>query len=179
MSGLTNLNHKWYNDTEYQNYAFEYTPGEEGQVTWFVGEEKTWTVDARAVGPNGNIGQRVVPTEPLAIVMNLGMSHSFAPIDDDISKTFPGIMRFDFVRIYQDPEHESVTCDPPGFETTEYIAKHPAAYQNVNKTLWCVLPFPSLSLTGHTNDPTLGLMLDTTGRKTPSCMGVRLLLNCL
>ena len=147
MSGLTNLNHKWYNDTEYQMYAFEYTPGEEGAVTWFVGTEKTWTVDARAVGPNGNVGQRVVPTEPMAIVMNLGMSTSFAPIDDAISKTFPGIMRFDYIRIYQDPEHESVTCDPPGFETTEYIEKHPVAYQNVNKTLWYVLPFCSIPMT--------------------------------
>lgn len=165
-------------------YAFEYTPGEEGQVTWFVGEEKTWTVDARAVGPNGNVGQRVVPTEPMAIVMNLGMSTSFAPIDDAISKTFPGIMRFDYVRIYQDPEHESVTCDPPGFETTEYIEKHPAAYQNVNKTLWYVLPsifFPQLLLFEFAMLTLLfpGLTLDTTGRKTPSCMGVKLPLNRL
>lgn len=138
MSGLTNLNNNWYNGKEYQTYAFEYTPGAEGQVTWFVGPEKTWTLDGQAIGPNGNIGQRVIPLEPLAIIMNLGMAWSFAPIDDDIKKSMPAYMRFDYIRIYQDPDHVSVTCDPPGFETTEYIATHPVAYQDVNVTSWYV-----------------------------------------
>ncbi|KAL2837281.1 beta-1,6 glucan synthetase [Aspergillus pseudoustus] len=136
MSGVTNLNNDWYNGKEYQTYAFEYTPGADGEVTWFVGPEKTWTLDSRAVGPNANIGQRVIPLEPLAIVMNLGMAWSFAPIDPAIEKHMPASMRFDYIRIYQDPDDISVTCDPPGYETTEYIAKHPVAYQNVNKTTW-------------------------------------------
>ncbi|KAL3458242.1 putative beta-1,6 glucan synthetase [Aspergillus heterothallicus] len=136
MSGVTNLNNDWYNGKEYQTYAFEYTPGADGQVTWFVGPEKTWTLDGRAIGPNGNVGQRVIPLEPLAIVMNLGMAWSFAPINTGIEKHMPAYMRFDYIRIYQDPDDVSVTCDPPGYETTEYIAKHPNAYQNVNKTTW-------------------------------------------
>ncbi|THC89742.1 hypothetical protein EYZ11_010807 [Aspergillus tanneri] len=136
MSGLTNLNNKWYNGTEYQTYAFEYSPGGDGSVTWFVGEDKTWTLDGRAIGPNGNIGQRMIPMEPLAIVMNLGMAESFAPINKSIRNLMPGYMRFDYIRIYQDPDNISVTCDPPGYETTEYIANHPNAYNNVNKTTW-------------------------------------------
>jgi hypothetical protein len=136
MSSVTNLNNDWYNGNEYQTYAFEYTPGADGQVTWFVGPEKTWTLDGRAIGPNGNVGQRVIPLEPLAIVMNLGMAWSFAPIQPGIEKHMPAYMRFDYIRIYQDPDEVSVTCDPPGYETTEYIAKHPNAYRNVNKTTW-------------------------------------------
>ncbi|RDW90445.1 SKN1/KRE6 family beta-glucan synthesis-associated protein [Aspergillus mulundensis] len=134
MSGLTNLNNDWYNGKAYQTYAFEYTPGIQGSVTWFVGPEKTWTLDGRAIGPNGNVGQRVIPLEPLAVVMNLGMAWNFAPIDDDIKKQIPAYMRFDYIRIYQDPDEVSVTCDPPGWETTGYIEEHPRAYTNYNKT---------------------------------------------
>lgn len=143
MSGLTNLNNKWYNGTEYQVYAFEYTPGAQGEITWFVGADKTWTLDARAIGPNGNIGQRMIPLEPMAVVMNLGMAYNFAAINDTIKDYMPGIMRFDYIRIYQDPHNVSVTCDPPGYETTEYISKHPKAYRNANATTWyvCSLTF--------------------------------------
>ncbi|KAL4779226.1 beta-1,6 glucan synthetase [Aspergillus varians] len=136
MSGVTNLNNKWYDGKEYQVYAFEYTPGATGNVTWFVGQDKTWTLDGRSIGPNGNVGQRMIPLEPLAIVMNLGMAYSFAPVDDVIIQHMPGYLRFDYIRIYQDPDHVSVTCDPPGYETTEYIADHPVAYNNINKTTW-------------------------------------------
>ncbi|KAI9042891.1 SKN1/KRE6 family beta-glucan synthesis-associated protein [Aspergillus affinis] len=136
MSGLTNLNNDWYNGSAYQSYAFEYTPGAEGNVTWFVGADKTWTLDGRAIGPNGNIGQRTIPMEPLAVVMNLGMALSFAAINDSIKSYMPGYMRFDYIRIYQDPDEVSVTCDPPGYETTDYIKEHPNAYNNVNKTTW-------------------------------------------
>ncbi|KAL5003473.1 beta-glucan synthesis-associated protein-domain-containing protein [Aspergillus recurvatus] len=136
MSGITNLNNDWYNGKAYQTYAFEYTPGIHGNVTWFVGSDKTWTLDGRAIGPNGNVGQRVIPLEPLAVVMNLGMAWNFAPIDDNIQKHTPAYMRFDYVRIYQDPDAVSVTCDPEGWETTEYIEKHPKAYMDFNKTSW-------------------------------------------
>lgn len=138
VSGLTNLNHRWYNGTEFQTYSFEYTPGEKGDVTWFVGAEKTWTLDARAIGPNGNIGQRTIPLEPLALIMNMGMADNFAPQNKSIIDYMPAILRFDYVRIYQDPDDESVTCDPPGYETTKYIEKHRKAYDNVNFTTWYV-----------------------------------------
>lgn len=136
MSGISNLNNDWYDGKQYQVYAFEYTPGATGDVTWYIGEDKTWTLDGRAIGANGNIGQRTIPMEPLAIIMNLGMGDSFAPVNASIVDLMPAKMRFDYIRIYQDPDHVSVTCDPPGYETTDYIAKHPKAYQNFNKTTW-------------------------------------------
>lgn len=138
MSGLSNLNNDWYDGKAYQIYAFEYEPGPQGAVTWFVGEDKTWTLDARAVRPNGNVGQRVIPVEPMSIIMNLGMGQSFAPINKTIHELMPAYMRFDYIRIYQDPDNDNhtVTCDPPGRETTEYIKKHETAYTNINVTSW-------------------------------------------
>jgi beta-glucanase (GH16 family) len=140
MSGVTNLNNEWYNGNQYQTYGFEYTPGSQGQIHWFVGEDSTWMMDARSIRPNGNVGQRVVPMEPMALVMNFGMSNSFALLNyTGIAPLLPATMRFDYVRIYQSSGSESVTCDPPGMETTSYIAQHSAAYNNPNLTLWYVV----------------------------------------
>lgn len=143
LSGVSNLNNQWYNGNGYQTYAFEYVPGAEGHINWFVGHEKTWMMDGRSVRPNGNIGQRIIPAEPMALVMNFGMSSSFALLNfTGLGPLMPATMRFDYVRIYQDPASaSSITCDPPGMETTGYIADHLDAYNNPNKTLWYVLLF--------------------------------------
>lgn len=138
MSGLSNLNNIWYDGKAYQIYAFEYTPGVTGNITWFIGQDKTWLLDGRAIGPNGNIGQRIIPEEPMSIIVNLGMATNFAPNDPLIETTIPGIMRVDYIRIYQDEGAVSVTCDPEGYETTLYISKHMKAYTNFNLTTWYV-----------------------------------------
>ena len=79
----------------------------------------------------------------MSLVMNFGMSTGFAPVDlVNLAPLMPAVMRFDYVRIYQDPSAptpQSVTCDPPGMETTSYIAKHLEAYTNTNKTHWYVV----------------------------------------
>ena len=138
MSGLSNLNSRWYNGTEYQKFAFEYHPGDKGNVTWFIGADKTWTMDARSIGPNGNIGQRMIPLEPMSMVLNLGMADNFAPQNHSIREFMPAYLRVDYVRIYQDPDDDdsTITCDPPGWETTKYIEDHPKAYMNHNLTSW-------------------------------------------
>jgi len=137
ISGLTNLNNNWYDGKQYQKYAFEYETGKDGYITWYVGDDKTWTMDARASGPNGNIGARVIPEEPLSLIANFGMSNSFAFINlDGISKQLPATMRIDYIRIYQDEGKEMMTCDPEGYPTTDYIKKHPRAYNNPNLTHW-------------------------------------------
>lgn len=137
ISGVTNLNNDWYNGNGYQTYAFEYEPGDTGYSTWFVGTEQTWKLDSRSLGPNGNIGQRIIPAEPMAIVMNFGMSNGFAQLNlTGLGALMPATMRFDYVRIYQDEDNEIVTCDPPGYPTTSYIAAHPEPYNNPNLTSW-------------------------------------------
>ena len=137
ISGVTNLNNDWYNGNGYQTYSFEYEPGDTGYSTWFVGTEQTWKLDYRSLGPNGNIGQRIIPAEPMAIVMNFGMSNGFAQLNlTGLGPLMPATMRFDYVRIYQDEENELITCDPPGYPTTKYIATHPEPYNNPNLTSW-------------------------------------------
>lgn len=136
ISGLTNLNNDWYDGKQYQTYAFEYKTGGDGFITWYVGDAETWTMDARASGPNGNIGTRVIPEEPLTIIANFGMSNSFAAIDlEGITAQLPATMRIDYIRIYQGEDGE-LTCDPEGYPTTEYIKQHPEPYTNPNFTDW-------------------------------------------
>ena len=136
VSALSNLNNDWYNGNAYQTFAFEYNPGSSGDITWFVGENPTWRVQSEALGPNGNIGQRTIPEEPMAIVMNFGMSPGFSSLNlTGLAPLMPATMRFDYVRIYQDGDGE-MTCDPSGYETTPYINEHIDVYTNPNLTGW-------------------------------------------
>ncbi|KAJ4365422.1 beta-glucan synthesis-associated protein [Ascochyta clinopodiicola] len=137
ISGLTNLNTDWYDGKQYQKYAFEYKTGGNGFITWYVGDDKVWTMKAAATRATGNIGTRTIPEEPLAIIANFGMSNSFAAIDfKQIDAMMPATMRIDYIRIYQPEGSESITCDPEGYPTTQYIKNHPDAYQNPNHTDW-------------------------------------------
>jgi beta-glucan synthesis-associated protein KRE6 len=96
-------------------------------------------VDARAVRPNGNVGQRMLPNEPMAMVFNLGLSNSFVQINwTGIGEQLPATMRFDYVRLYQEPNSQSVTCDPENYPTTSYIKQFSKAYQDQNVTSWYV-----------------------------------------
>ncbi|KAF7884110.1 uncharacterized protein EAF01_011533 [Botrytis porri] len=137
ISGTTLLNNNWYDGLQYQKYAFEYTPGvsSTGKIAWFVGDEQTFMMDGRAIGQNGNVAQRLVSEEPMSVILNLGISGAWSQILlGDLR--FPTTMHVDYVRIYQREGKESVTCDPEGWETTEYIEKHPVAYRNANLTAW-------------------------------------------
>ncbi|KAF7936639.1 uncharacterized protein EAE97_008005 [Botrytis byssoidea] len=137
ISGTTLLNNDWYDGLQYQKYAFEYTPGvsSTGKIAWFVGDDQTFMMDGRAIGQNGNVAQRLVSEEPMSVILNLGISGSWSQILlGDLR--FPTTMHVDYVRIYQREGMESVTCDPEGWETTEYIEKHPVAYRNANLTAW-------------------------------------------
>ncbi|KAK5135686.1 hypothetical protein LTR08_004987 [Meristemomyces frigidus] len=137
VSTTTMLNNQWYDGVEFQKYAYEYVPGSEATsfVAWTVGDDEMMKFDARALGPNGNIGQRPISEEPMSMILNLGFSHSWVDVDFANLK-FPTVLRVDYVRWYQKEGEEMVTCDPPGYETTEYIANHPEAYQNPNLTHW-------------------------------------------
>ncbi len=139
VSAVTTLNNEWYDGNAYQTYGFDYVPGPEGQVAWYVGPDRTWTVTGQSMGPNGNIGQRTIPEEPMTVIINFGMSPSFSAINwTAIGQLLPATMRIDYIRIYQDDDGE-LTCDPEGYPTTQYIADHPEAYNNPNKTHWYVM----------------------------------------
>jgi beta-glucan synthesis-associated protein KRE6 len=138
LSATTYVNNNWYDGKQYQKYAFEYRPGtgSDAYIAWYVGEDMTWMLNGNAIGPNGNIGARQISEEPMALVLNLGFSTAWTFIDyEALATAFPTFMRVDYVRWYQPKGNHSVTCDPPGYETTEYIKAHANAYSNPNLTV--------------------------------------------
>lgn len=137
VSTTSMLNNNWYDGQQYQKYAYEYRPGgaSSSYLAWFIGDGEMMQFDARAIGPNGNVGQRLISEEPMAMVLNLGFSHNWVDIDFAVLK-FPAVMQIDYVRWYQPADAQMVTCDPPGYETTDYIREHPEPYNNVNLTHW-------------------------------------------
>ncbi|CAG8504755.1 9443_t:CDS:2, partial [Dentiscutata heterogama] len=72
-SSLTTVNSEIYNDCAYEKYAFEYEPGSDGYISWFIGDQLTWGMNASAVGPNkmNGIGQRIISEEPMAFRKNI------------------------------------------------------------------------------------------------------------
>jgi hypothetical protein len=98
----------------------------------------------------------MIPLEPMSVVFNLGMADNFAPQNHSIKEYMPAYLRVDYIRIYQDPDEESITCDPPGYETTGYIKEHEKAYKDANLTTWYVCPYLSQSPNIHSSH---GLLL--------------------
>lgn len=111
-----------------------------GFVTWYVDGKATWTATGATVPPSTamQISQRIVPVEPMAIVMNLGMSKGFQTVDldPDTGVAFPAQMKFDYVRVYQQKGKEQMSCDPPDYPTADYINNHIDVYNNPNLTTW-------------------------------------------
>jgi beta-glucanase (GH16 family) len=136
ISATTNLNRDWFDGIQYQRYSFEYVPGEgeKAFISWKIGDQTMWMMDGRAIGPNGNIAARQISEEPMSLILNLGYSKSWTWVDE-AHLVFPAVMRVDYVRWYQKKGETMVTCDPPGFETTQYIKDHINAYSNPNLTV--------------------------------------------
>lgn len=140
FSAVSTLNTTWYefgkNAGNFQEYGFEYlNDNDDGYITWYVGQNAVFTVQAYAMGPNGNVGFRRISKEPMSIIMNCGLSNSWAYIDW-ASFRFPMHMLVDYVRVYQPADQIDMTCDPQGYPTFDYINAHPSAYMNVNATSW-------------------------------------------
>ncbi|KIM28936.1 glycoside hydrolase family 16 protein [Serendipita vermifera MAFF 305830] len=140
-SALTYVKHENYVGTSggYGTYGFEYNPsrGNDGYITWSVDGEKTWTVTTASVGPNeiSQVSQRLIPEEPMYVIINFGMSPGFQ--GQDFSKlVFPNVMKVDYVRVYQKAGHEDWSCSPDHHPTQDYIDSHAVAYSNPNLTTW-------------------------------------------
>jgi len=111
---------------------------ENGFITWMVNGNPSHRVAADAMGPDPDgtgVGRRLIPEEPMSLILNLGISESWQKIDHS-TLTFPTEMLVDYVRIYQRKGHENVGCSPDGYPTEEYINNHPEAYNNPNLTTW-------------------------------------------
>ncbi|ODN76413.1 glucosidase [Cryptococcus wingfieldii CBS 7118] len=110
---------------------------EDGYITWYSDNKTSWTLYGGTLAPNNKteIGQRMVPEEPLALIFNLHMSYNFQAVDLD-HLVWPNYHRIDYIRVYQKPDRISVTCNPDDYPTAEYIENHLNAYSNPNLTTW-------------------------------------------
>ncbi|SMN17938.1 similar to Saccharomyces cerevisiae YGR143W SKN1 Protein involved in sphingolipid biosynthesis [Maudiozyma saulgeensis] len=155
VSAVSTLNTTWYEfgqDAGYfQTFGIEYLNDDtDGYCRWFVGDNPTFTIYANALHPNGNIGWRRISKEPMSIIMNLGISNNWAYIDWRMI-FFPVKMSVDYVRLYQPSDAVSVTCDPEGYPTYDYIEDHLNIYSNPNLTSWSAggYTYPKNQLTGN------------------------------
>ncbi|KAJ8095798.1 hypothetical protein PM082_022905 [Marasmius tenuissimus] len=128
----------------YVTYGFEYwadpNARDDGFITWQVDGKPSFEVRASAVladrGPEGSqVGRRIVPEEPMSLIMNLGISHNWGNIDYS-TLIFPAEMMFDYVRIYQREGHENIGCDPKDYPTMDYIQRHLDQYMDWEKQEW-------------------------------------------
>lgn len=173
ISATTNLNKNWFDGQQYQRYSFEYAPGEgkDAFISWKVGDQTMFMMDGRAIGPNGNIQARQVSEEPMSLILNLGISNAWTWIDWEHMK-FPAVMRVDYVRWYQKKGEENlVTCDPPGFETTQYIKDHINAYTNPNFTVRLSL-IRTIQVVNALIKNSNGIRQDTSGPNTNSIVTI-------
>ncbi|KAG9315728.1 glycoside hydrolase family 16 protein [Chiua virens] len=144
-----------YNGQNYATYGFEYwsNPNDRssGYVTWYSQSAQTWKVTSASIGADSTmeISNRLIPEEPMYIILNLGMSPSFQGANFG-ALTFPSAMYVDYVRLYQrEGIQNALTCDPPGYPTANYINSHLNTYTNPNITTWAQggYSFPSNRLT--------------------------------
>lgn len=83
-SGVVETKRTVYEDSgaEFDTWGFEYKPGgdPDSYVTWMNGNDPMWRLNTVAIGPNTatEIGQRLIPPEPMYILLNLGISSSFS-----------------------------------------------------------------------------------------------------
>ncbi|KAK0543449.1 beta-glucan synthesis-associated protein [Tilletia horrida] len=129
-SGLTQVPDDGFelNGERYIKYGVEYQPDWDGNgnafVTWYVDDKPSWTVFGSALGPRPeqDIGQRLIPVEPMSIIMNLGMAPGFQPVrfSGQNQLKIPTSMKVDYVRLYQpDGQASLITCDPADHPTLE------------------------------------------------------------
>ncbi|KAG7095496.1 hypothetical protein E1B28_006235 [Marasmius oreades] len=147
VSGLTKVPADGYQgvpNQRYVTYGFEYwsdiNDRDNGHITWQIDGKQSVTLRPGVVGPDtgaggSQVGQRLVPEEPMAMVLNLGISQNWQNIRLNTLK-FPAEMAFDYVRIYQRKGQQNIGCNPKDYPTTDYISRHLDQYSDSNKTLW-------------------------------------------
>jgi beta-glucanase (GH16 family) len=150
VSGLTQLPSDIFEGSgqEFHTFGFEYFANpqsrSEGFITWQMDGQPTIRMGPNAVGPDqgsdgSGVGARLIPEEPMSIIINLGMSPNWQTIDLS-TMTFPSEMLVDYVRVYQRAGQTNIGCDPPDYPTADYINSHYEAYSNPQLLSWSTGP---------------------------------------
>ncbi|KAJ7644331.1 glycoside hydrolase family 16 protein [Roridomyces roridus] len=153
LSALTYIPDNVYSGQDFGVYGIEYWSDpdnrEDGYITWVSNGQKSWSINADAAGPDSGAGisQRIIPEEPMSIILNLGMS--------------PGFQRQDFMHMTFPEQDAHRLC--AGVPARRYINDHINAYTNPNLTIWsdAGYQFPKNSLwDGYLYDLTIIRIMD-------------------
>ncbi|KAI6103091.1 glycoside hydrolase family 16 protein [Pisolithus croceorrhizus] len=154
LSAVSYINSQNYAGQGYATYGFEWwsNPSDRpsGYITWYSESAQTWKITPNSIEADSTvqISDRLIPEEPMYIVLNLGMAPSFQE-QDFMHLQFPTTMYVDYVRVYQrEGLQNAIGCDPPGYPTANYINAHLNAYSDPNITTWAQggYQFPSNKL---------------------------------
>ncbi|KAN0063939.1 beta-glucan synthesis-associated protein [Thecaphora frezii] len=140
VSGLSDVPAYAYDmepNARFTTFGLEWEPdwdgtGEGAYVTWYIDGKATWSVYGKSIGPvpELDIGQRLIPREPMSLIMNVAMAYNFQPPNFN-ELEYPGVMKIDYVRVYQiDGREDKVSCDPPDYPTKKYIEAHADLYDD-------------------------------------------------
>ncbi|KAH8827210.1 glycoside hydrolase family 16 protein [Flagelloscypha sp. PMI_526] len=146
-SVLTLVDPVFYEGYSYTTYGYEWYSNpshrDQGFITWYSGGKPSWHISSSAVAANPitQVNNRLIPEEPMYLILNLGMSNFFQKVDFNNLK-LPVQMFVDYVRVYQRKGTKNgMTCDPPDYPTKDYINNHLVAYTNPNLTTWASANF--------------------------------------
>ncbi|KAG6813578.1 hypothetical protein H0H92_009622 [Tricholoma furcatifolium] len=142
VSAVSFVNSDDYNGAGYAAYGYEWyfdqSARQNGYITWYSQGVETWKITSATIGADSvsEVSARLIPEEPMYLILNLGMSPSFQK-QDFKNLQFPSQMFIDYIRVYQRKGTENgLTCDPPSHPTSTYINNHLGAYSNPNFTTW-------------------------------------------
>ncbi|KAJ9113931.1 hypothetical protein QFC19_000126 [Naganishia cerealis] len=135
VSALTYVPNNVYQNTskDFNTYGLEWYADtnnrENGYIAWVANGVRSWTVHASAIraNPLTEIGPRIIPEEPMYLIMNFGMSNNFQSVTFS-QLNFPNEMHVDYIRVWTKDGLGTVGCSPEDYPTAEYIAAHENAY---------------------------------------------------
>jgi len=125
-------------DTRYWTYTMEWKTGPDGHLSWWYDGEFVWGMAAEAFGEYSvcadrggstecvRTPKRMIPEEPMSIVMNTAIGTWNGGKTALDGKHWPAKFFVDYVRVWQ--EVENIGCDPPNYPTATYIEKHASWY---------------------------------------------------
>ncbi|KAL4420044.1 hypothetical protein ABPG77_007483 [Micractinium sp. CCAP 211/92] len=109
--------------TDYHTFGLLWQPGE--YIRWYIDGTFVYELNKEALRAQSNgsytVPERLIPVEPMYVIMNLALSDSFGTVKEE-DLPYPSQFKIDYVRVYQNPDNVSTTCDPGDHPTEQYIA---------------------------------------------------------